>query len=221
MATQSLPMSWSAIHGVIFVGVFLVVSLCFAGLAWPWFLLLPLAAYYALVSAVPLLRRTIPRLAFGRVDWFPGLAGIFLSVLTAAVLLSFQALFEPDVSALAARLPVGAFGNLILVGVCFSFVNALLEEWIFRGVLYEALAAEWGAVVAIIATAVLFGLGHRQGYPPGPVGVILAAGYGVALGLMRWWTGGLGIATACHVTADATIFANLLSNGAFAEHADS
>ena len=219
MITQRLPMSWPAIHGVIFVGVFLVISLCLAGMAWPWFLLIPLLAYYALVAAVPPLRRTVPRLAIGRVDWISGLAGILLIAVTSAALLSYQAFFDPDVSALAARLKVDAFGNLILAGVCFSLVNALLEEWIFRGVLYEAVAAEWGATIAIGATALLFGLGHRQGYPPGPVGVILAAGYGVALGLLRWGAGGLGVATACHVTADATIFAILTSNGAFAEHA--
>jgi uncharacterized protein len=218
MSTQSMPISWSAIHGVIFVGVFLFVSLVFAGLTWPWFLLIPLAAYYALVAAIPPLRRTVPRLAVGRVDWRSGLIGILLIAVTSAALLSYQTFFDPDVSVLAARLPVGAFGNLILAGVCFSLLNALLEEWIFRGVLYEALVAEWGATVAIGATAVLFGLGHRQGYPPGSVGVILAGGYGVALGLLRWWTGGLGVILACHVTADATIIAILASTGSFAEY---
>jgi uncharacterized protein len=217
MNTRPMPMSWSAIHGVIFVGVFLAISWCFSGLTWPWFLLIPVAAYYALVVATPPLRRTVPRLAVGRVDWLSGSVGIFLSVLTGVVLLTFQTLFDPEVSALAARMPVDVFGNLILAGVCFSLLNALLEELIFRGVLYEAVAAEWGPTVAIGATAAVFGLGHRHGYPPGPVGVILAAGYGVALGMLRWWTGGLGVVTACHVTADATIFAILVSQGSLAE----
>jgi hypothetical protein len=46
----------------------------------------------------------------------------------------------------------------------------------------------------------------------------LAGGYGVALGLLRWWTGGLGVILACHVTADATIIAILASTGSFAEY---
>src|SRR5205814_2228690 len=114
--------------------------------------LIPLAAYYALVVTVPPLRGTVPRLSVGRVGWLSGLAGILLIAVTSAALLSYQILFDPDVSALAARLPVRAFGNLILAGICFSLLNALLEEWIFRGLLYEAVAAEWGATIAIGAT---------------------------------------------------------------------
>ena len=60
--------------------------------------------------------------------------------------------------------------------------------------------------VTLGVTAALFGLGHLHGYPPGPLGAVLAGLYGVALGLLRWWAGGLGLAVACHVSADATIF---------------
>jgi len=116
---------------------------------------------------------------------------------------------------LATNLPVSAFGNLILTGACFSFVNAALEELIFRGLFWEIVAKEWNAVVALVVTAILFGLGHLHGYPPGLLGVVLASLYGVALGLLRWWTGGLALAVACHVCADATIFSLFVSAGAF------
>lgn len=58
----------------------------------------------------------------------------------------------------------------------------------------------------MICTAFVFGIGHWQGYPPGVIGAVLAGYYGLALGLMRWWSGGLALDFACHVTADATIF---------------
>jgi membrane protease YdiL (CAAX protease family) len=115
---------------------------------------------------------------------------------------------------LAAGLPVVAFGNLLFAGVCFSATNAALEELIFRGVLWEVAAAEWNAGVALGATTFLFGLGHLHGYPPGPLGAVLAGIFGLSLGLLRWWTGGLGLAIAVHVCADATIFGLLFWSAA-------
>ena len=69
--------------------------------------------------------------------------------------------------------------------------------------------------VALGGTTVLFGLGHLHGYPPGPLGAVLAGLFGLALGLLRLRTGGLGLAIAVHVSADATIFGLLWSSGAF------
>ncbi len=105
--------------------------------------------------------------------------------------------------------------NLLFAGICFSAANATLEELIFRGLLWEAAAAEWNVGIALAATTILFGVGHLHGYPPGPLGAALAGIFGLALGLLRWWTGGLGLAIAVHVCADATIFGVLSWSGAF------
>jgi membrane protease YdiL (CAAX protease family) len=175
----------------------------------------PLAGYGALVLALPVLRRTAPRFAVGRLAGAPLVAAIALGILTSGVLLAFDALVHPDVPALATCIPAASLEHLILAGLCFSVANAVLEELIFRGLLYEALAAEWGVALAVGASAVLFGLAHIYGYPPGPLGAVLATGYAVALGLLRWWTGGLGLVVACHIGADATIFGILASAGAF------
>jgi hypothetical protein len=101
--------------------------------------------------------------------------------------------------------------------LCFSVVNAALEELVFRWILYEALFAECGATVAIAVTAVLFGMGHTRGYPPGLAGVVLSGGYGVMLGLLRLWAGGLGLVVASHVCADATIFGLLVCTDVFGQ----
>src|SRR5262249_38324054 len=123
---------------------------------------------------------------------------------------------------LLARMPVSPFAGLsrlILAGLFFSFANAAMEELIFRGVLYEAVAAERGAAIAVGVTALLFGLEHAQRYPPGALGAVLPGRYGVSLGLLRWWSGGLGLGVLCHVCADATIFGIVVWAGAFAESA--
>jgi hypothetical protein len=195
-----------AVHGTVFLLALGAIAIGLSPLRWPWYLLLPLLAYAVVVLAWPRLRRTAPRLAIGRFDGWPLAAAVALSVATSIVLVAYQALARPDVADLAAGLPVAAFRNLLFAGVCFSAANAALEELIFRGVLWEVAAAEWNVAVALGATAALFGLGHLHGYPPGPLGVVLAGLFGLALGLLRWWTGGLGLAIAVHVCADATIF---------------
>jgi uncharacterized protein len=204
-----------AAHGIVFLAAVGTVLVTLWPLSWPWYFLLPLLAYAVIVLAWPPLRRTAPRFALGRVKGWPLAAAVGLSLATSAALVVFHALARPDVADLAAQLPVAAFGNLVFAGICFSVVNAALEELIFRGVLWEAVAAEWNRGVALGATTVLFGLGHLHGYPPGPLGAVLAGVFGLALGLLRWWTGGLGLAIAVHVCADATIFSLLSWSGAF------
>lgn len=204
------------LHGGIFIVILLATAAAFPALAWPWYLLVPLGAYAGIVVAIPPLRRTAPQLRVGRASGLPLVGALLLSAVTVGVLVAFDWLLHPDTSDLAAKIPIEDFDNLILAGICFSIVNAALEEFVFRGVLYEALAEQWGAAAASIAGGAIFGLAHLHGYPPGPLGGVLAAGFGVALGLLRWWTGGLGLAIACHSAADATIFTLLSSAGAFA-----
>lgn len=203
------------VHGGIFIAILVSTAALFPVLGWPWYLLAPLAAY-AVVAALAPLRRTAPQLRIGRMSGLPLAGAIFLSAATAAVLVAFDAFLQPDTSELAAKIPVADFGSLAVAGVCFSILNAIMEELVFRGVLYEALAAEWGDATAIIVGAAIFGLAHIHGYPPGPLGGFLAGGFGVALGMLRWWTGGLGLPVACHIAADATIFTLLASSGAWA-----
>ena len=90
--------------------------------------MLPLLAYAVIVLVSPGLRRTAPRLAVGRVDGRPLAAAVALGAVTSLALVSFRTLARPDLAELAARLPVFAFGNLLLAGVCFSVANAALEE---------------------------------------------------------------------------------------------
>src|SRR5260221_8188137 len=181
-----------ALHGLLFLAAVGTVSAAFAPLPWPWHLLLPLLVYAAIALAVPRLRRTAPRLALGRMGGAHLAFAVVLALATSGVLVGYHAFARPDVTDLAAHLPVAAFGNLVVASVCFSVANAAIEELVFRGVVWAVVASEWNNAVALVVTALLFGLGHLQGYPPGPLGAGLAALYGVALGLLRWGSGGVG-----------------------------
>ncbi len=208
---------WSAMHGMLFVAC-LAASMAFSsGLVWPWYLALPLFAYYAIVWVTPPLRRTIPRLALGQMHGGPLAFAALVIVVIAGVLVAFHAIVRPDVQLLVGKLPVAGFGQIALAGICFSVLNAVLEELLFRGVLWDVVAAEWNPWVALGVTSVIFGVGHLQGYPPGALGAGIAGLYGVVLGGLRWRTGGLGLAILCHIGADATIFWILAATGAFGE----
>jgi membrane protease YdiL (CAAX protease family) len=215
MGTGSGRERAGALHGALIGAAIVAFWLGWPSLGWPWYFVLPILAYAGLVMAVPRLRRTAPRLAVGRLGGLPLAFAIVLCIATAAVLIAFDAIVRPDTSELAARLPVAAFGHWLLAGVCFSIANAALEEFLFRGLLWGAITDEWNDSVALVATSILFGVLHLHGYPPGPVGAVLAGFYAIALGLLRRWTNGLGLAVACHVFADATIFGLLARSGAF------
>lgn len=203
-----------ALHGVIFLAALAAITLGLAPLDWPWHFLLPLIAYASVVMACPPLRRSGPRLSSGRIRGLPLVVAAALGAATCGALILFDRLAHPDVAGLAQGIPVAAFGHLLLAGICFSVINAAMEEIIFRGLLWEFVAAEWNQWVALVTTTLLFGWGHLHGYPPGPLGAVLAGLFGFALGLLRWWTDGLALAIAVHVCADGTIFGLLWSSGA-------
>ncbi len=56
--------------------------------------------------------------------------------------------------------PAGLVMYLLLVPI----IGPIIEEVIFRGFLYRALAAKWGWIAAMILTSVLFGLYHKHFY---------------------------------------------------------
>ena len=142
---QTQPRSgWPAIHGGLLVACFILAGFL-PRVLWPWYLVLPLTAYVGLALLVPPLRRTMPVLRPGRADRIGWTAAVILSTAAAGVLLGYQRFYHPDVSSLAANLPAVLFDSLILGGLCFSVLNAVLEELMCRWVLYDAVAAEWGA----------------------------------------------------------------------------
>ena len=125
----------------------------------------------------------------------------------------FHITAQPDVRSYRDALPLRVLGGVVGAGVVFSIVNATLEELVFRGVLFDAVQSQWGAWGTLIGTAILFGLGHIHGYPPGLLGACLAAVFGFVLGALRLWTGGLLLPIVAHMGADATIYAILVHSG--------
>ena len=176
-------------------------------LFWPFQPLVPLAVYAAVVLAVPSLRCTVGWLRPGDFDrtamWL--VAGI--AVVSAAALVLWLDLFQPDLSHFIGAIPNWHPLLLILPGLGFAVLNAAIEEAIFRGVAMQALEAALAAgLLALLLQAGAFGALHLMGIPNGWVGVGMATIYGVALGLLRRHTGGMLAPFAAHVAADVVIF---------------
>jgi membrane protease YdiL (CAAX protease family) len=179
---------------------------------WPLPLAVPLAAYGAIVLSFAPLRSSFPGLPLGgrrAASW--GL-GLTISIVATASLIAFQHFETPDLEYLHRRLPIAQLG-WIGVFLVFPVINAAFEEVIFRGILFSAFEARWGPLVSLIATSILFGLGHIGGYPPGVVGAVLAGVYGFSLGILRCHSKGLLVPTVTHLLADATILAILAFAG--------
>jgi membrane protease YdiL (CAAX protease family) len=186
LAAFALPwqIAWWPLPGLVGIGVYL------AGGALP-----------ALCASHPAIWR-LGRL--GRIE-LAAIAGI--AGLSATVLLAYHALTPRTLefgAALIKQLPVWC---LPLAGIIFATGNAAIEEYLFRGVIFTHLARAVGTWPAVAVQAVGFGLLHLNGYPNGPVGAALAAGYGLLLGVLRHRTGGLLACWITHTLTDGLIFA--------------
>ncbi len=180
---------------------------------WPLFLVGPWGLYCVLAATVPSLRRTCGLWHMGvlnRTVWF--LAAVTL-VLSSAALVVWYVVTRPNISLWAASVPNWPAPLLVLVGLGFSLVNAIIEEGLYRGVILQSLDAAFGAGwLAILLQAIPFGIGHLNGVPNGWLGAVMAGVYGVALGVVRRYSGGLVVPVITHIAADLVIFCLLVAS---------
>lgn len=99
--------------------------------------------------------------------------------------LSAQVVLEPLVTLLPSYDATGVGrGFWACVTACVS--APVLEELLFRGVILESVRRGWGAVVAVVVSALLFGLIHVQ-----PATVVVGVVAGLIFGLMYLRTSSL------------------------------
>ena len=180
---------------------------------WPWYLAIPVFVYAGLCGMIPALRRSCAWIVLGKWDRPGLLATPLIIALSSLALILYQWTMAPDVHEFTARLPAKILGSVVLAGILFAAVNAILEELLFRGVLYDGVERQWGWKAAVLVTAAIFGIFHVHGYPPGAFGAVMAATYGLLLGWLRHRTQGLSLPILAHVFADATIFGILVHVG--------
>jgi membrane protease YdiL (CAAX protease family) len=214
MDAKARESEWEGMHGLLLFVLVMAAPFVPDLRLWPWPWAAPLASYYLLVALTPSLRASFHRPRFGKITSFGIGAAVLIAVVSCVVLVGFRKVMHPDMRPYMHAIPVQALGGVVTAGICFSGLNALMEELVFRSVFFKSIDSQWGSWPAVCGTAALFGYGHLHGYPPGAVGAILAGIYGFALGWLRMFSGGIGLPLAAHIAADATIYSILAQSRA-------
>jgi hypothetical protein len=155
--------------------------------------------------------------AFGwikRGDW--GRQQIATTAIIVAIsgisLVSWYAIVKPDISDLASRIAHVHPVALILIGLLFSISNAICEEFVWRGMIFDAIERAFSSgTVVVFIQALSFGMAHLNGFPRGASGIVLASIYGCIMGYVRQYAKGLLAPIAAHAFADAAIYSILVS----------
>lgn len=141
---------------------------------------------------------------------------IALAVLTAAVaaagLVTWYVQAGPDTARIYAtfhfrELPAPL---LVMSAIAFCATNAAAEEFIYRGFVMQSLRDVAGYVPAVLLQALAFGVLHIDGFPSGGTGMVLAAGYGAMMAVVRTSAMGMLVPWLSHMATDLTIVGILL-----------
>ncbi|TGK39809.1 CPBP family intramembrane glutamic endopeptidase [Leptospira andrefontaineae] len=172
---------------------------------WPGTLVFALLFYFFAFSKIRD-ARLLRWLAKGEVSkQVLGLSILFVLSASIALFLWFY-LLDPDINDIKENFPKGDIPLLIAAGLGFAIFNAIAEEFLFRGILFEALLTTRISIVwALLIQALSFGILHLYGFPRGWVGVGLAGIYGLMTGLIRILSKGIYYPVLVHIFADITI----------------
>jgi uncharacterized protein len=202
---------WNTVHLGILLCSLTLFSVIPGTRRWPWFLLIPVLLYWALVQSFRPLRLTATWFRVGHPTLPMWIAAATVAVASAVSLLLWFKLAPPDVKWQAGLIPTWSPGRLALVGLGFALSNAAVEEMIWRGVIFDTLErARLPTLPVVLMQAVSFGVIHLHGFPSGSVGIMLASAYGAILGLLRAQTRGLLVPFVTHAFTDLSIFGILV-----------
>ena len=189
MATDSNPLILNVIRPIrwwalaIFVVVVLLLWVPAGWLLHDRGMLTLLAAFFGAalialgVAMAPMGRAAVPALGFRRVGWRPlvlgSLVGLALSIAASQVGLEPQGIKE----ALEVVREPGMFVPSLAV---IAGLAPLVEELVFRGLLYGWVAGRWGTVAAWIVSSLAFAAAHVE-----PAHIILVLPLAVWFGWLR------------------------------------
>ncbi len=201
---------WPVVHCMLFASLLTVPSIVPPLRVWPLFWIVPFALYATIVATAGPLRRTFSRPRFGNFSRSNCAVTAAIIAISVAGIFAFQHFAQPDLHSYRAAMPFDSLGGRYGAWILFPLINATLEELVYRGILFDGIASQWNQRITILATGLLFGIGHLQGYPPGPAGAALATAFGIAMGILRVRSGSIVLPIVAHIFADAAIYALLV-----------
>jgi hypothetical protein len=178
-----------------------------SGMPWPFGLVVPMAAYLVILFLSKKVKDATSWPVFGRLEGKTLPIMLSTIVMSSIALVLWAGLSDPVLPDLAGSIPGGGIFFIITAGLFFSVFNSLVEEFIFRGILWDGLTAVFGSVIIVnIFQAVFFGIIHYAGFPRGFSGMSMAFVYGIFLGFIKHSSRGIFFPVATHFFADITIY---------------
>lgn len=206
--------STAALHTILFCFLLVFLPLTLQIFSWwPYRLLAPLLAYHFIVFLSPQLRRSYMGLQRGHIS-----KGIFLLMLaticiSTLALIGWCWLLKPDLSIYFGQIPNMPLILIPLAGLAFSVLNAVMEEFAFRGIIMNGISSAFDTVtISVFFQAIAFGLFHYLGgFPNGIMGASMTFVYGVLLGFIRNRSRGMMAPIVTHIFADLVIFSIVIT----------
>jgi len=176
--------------------------------SWPFLLLIPLLGYCAVALSVPKLRSTICYMHIGSINREIILLGLLIIIISGIALYAWYRAIGPDLTVQLAHFSHMPAWIFPLAGLGFSFGNALIEEFVYRGIILQALDSAAGSgFLSLLVQAWLFGaLHYREGFPNSTCGLLMTSVYGIMLGGLRRRSQGMLAPWVVHAVADCVIF---------------
>ncbi len=176
--------------------------------SWPFSLLIPLLCYGIIVATSRNLRTSVFWIRRGSPDKTAMVITAITSIIAGIALVLWYVLLKPNVDIHLQHMQFIPIWLFPIAGIAFAFVNAVVEEFTFRGVIMQALDSAAGpGFISLFVQAWLFGAMHfLQGFPNGLWGVAMTVTYGVVLGWLRRRSRGMLTPWLAHVFADMVIF---------------
>jgi uncharacterized protein len=205
---RSRPATHISIFCFLFLGFPLVLpAFCF----WPWKLLVPLVIYNSIVLLIPELRESYQWMKLGRISKHVLILMLIIVFGSALALFGWYFFMKPDLSHHLSHFPNISFALIPIAGIGFAFLNAVMEEFAFRGIIMHGFDCTFNNdTLSILLQALSFGLFHYvAGFPNGIAGIFMTLIYGFLLGYIRNMSQGLLAPIVTHFFADLTIFSIL------------
>ncbi len=176
-------------------------------------MIVSLIIYGVVVFVITPLRRSITWIHIGGFDFHSKLLTALTIAMSSIALVIWYLATIPDLRAHLALMPELPIWALPVLGIGFAFINAAMEEVIFRGIMMEALDSAIGiGYTSVVIQAFAFGAFHCQaGFPNGSWGFVMTLVYGFMLGMIRRQSQGMMAPWVTHVGADITIFVILVT----------
>jgi len=170
------------------------------------YFILSIIVYLSIVLNINKFKKNITWLKLGKFDIKIILLIFMMAILSGLSLFIWAVYIKKDLSEFRKFIPNISFEFIILFGFIFAILNSFFEEFLARAVLFDGfLNIFQNIAIVIIGQALVFSIWHYNGFPGGPIGVILVFIWSIFLGIIRYLAKGMMPPMIAHFFADLSI----------------